>query len=77
DLLSGGTVDGAGATDTLALVEAHDDAALAELESRLRAFETAQSEARRRLFDRIDSLTAELVRRYRDGGASVDTLLEG
>ncbi|NCZ69895.1 MAG: hypothetical protein EBY80_06955 [Actinobacteria bacterium] len=54
-----------------------DDAALAELESRLRAFETVQSEARRRLFDRIDSLTAELVRRYRDGGASVDTLLEG
>lgn len=54
-----------------------DDAALAELESRLRDFESTQSEIRRQLFDRIDSLTAELVRRYRDGGASVDTLLEG
>jgi hypothetical protein len=29
------------------------------------------------LFDRIDALTAELVRRYRDGGASVDALLDG
>jgi hypothetical protein len=28
------------------------------------------------LFDRIDALTAELVRRYRDGDASVDTLLQ-
>ena len=54
-----------------------DDGALADLESGLRAFESAQSEIRRRLFDRIDSLTAELVRRYRDGGASVDSLLEG
>jgi len=54
-----------------------DDAAFETLEVQLRAFESAQSEIRRRLFDRIDALTAELVRRYRDGGASVDTLLEG
>jgi hypothetical protein len=53
-----------------------DEAALDELESRLRAFEASQSEIRRRLFDRIDALTAELVRRYRDGGASVDALLD-
>lgn len=54
-----------------------DDAALETLEVQLRAFESTQSEIRRRLFDRIDALTAELVRRYRDGGASVDALLEG
>lgn len=54
-----------------------DDDALDALEAELRAFEAAQSEIRRRLFDRIDALTAELVRRYRDGGASVDALLEG
>mgnify|MGYP003344889390 CR=1 FL=1 len=41
------------------------------------AFESAQSQRRRELFDRIDALTAELVRRYRDGDASVDSLLRG
>lgn len=54
-----------------------DESALDALESALRTFEATQSEIRRRLFDRIDALTAELVRRYRDGGASVDALLEG
>jgi hypothetical protein len=54
-----------------------DEAALDTLETQLRAFEATQSEIRRRLFDRIDALTAELVRRYRDGGASVDALLDG
>ena len=54
-----------------------DEAALDTLEAQLRAFEATQSEIRRRLFDRIDALTAELVRRYRDGGATVDALLDG
>jgi hypothetical protein len=27
------------------------------------------------LFDEIDALTAELVKRYKDGGANVDALL--
>jgi hypothetical protein len=53
-----------------------DDAGLQALESGLKAFESTQSEIRRQLFDRIDALTAELVRRYRDGDASVDTLLQ-
>jgi hypothetical protein len=53
-----------------------DDAGLQALESGLKAFETNQSDIRRQLFDRIDALTAELVRRYRDGDASVDTLLQ-
>jgi molybdopterin converting factor small subunit len=41
----------------------------------LAAFELARSSERRALFDEIDALTAELVRRYKDGGANVDSLL--
>ena len=46
-------------------------AAIAQLAS----FESARSSERRALFDEIDALTAELVRRYKDGGANVDSLL--
>lgn len=53
-----------------------DESALEVLETGLKEFESKQSEIRRQLFDRIDALTAELVRRYRDGDASVDTLLQ-
>lgn len=53
------------------------DAELAELESELDTFEHACSAERHALFERIDALTAELVRRYRDGAASVDALLTG
>ena len=52
-----------------------DEAGLDRLHSGLTAFEAEQSEIRRSLFQQIDALTAELVRRYRDGGASVDSLL--
>jgi hypothetical protein len=52
-----------------------DSDRLDRLHSGLVAFEAEQSEIRRDLFQRIDALTAELVRRYRDGGASVDSLL--
>ena len=38
-------------------------------------FEQARSHERRELFTRIDALSAELVRRYRDGEANVDGLL--
>jgi len=41
----------------------------------LDAFEHARSLERRELFDRLDALSAELVRRYRDGEANVDDLL--
>lgn len=41
----------------------------------LSAFENARSAERRSLFDQIDALTAELVKRYKDGGANVDALL--
>jgi hypothetical protein len=38
-------------------------------------FEQSRSQERRELFARIDQLSAELVRRYRDGEADVDGLL--
>jgi hypothetical protein len=41
----------------------------------LHEFEQARSHERRALFTRIDELSAELVRRYRDGEAHVDGLL--
>jgi hypothetical protein len=41
----------------------------------LRDFEQARSHERRDLFAKIDELSAELVRRYRDGEADVDGLL--
>jgi hypothetical protein len=54
-----------------------DDASIDDAVTRLVAFESRCSVERRRLFDRIDALTKELVSRYKDGGASVDSLLEG
>jgi hypothetical protein len=48
---------------------------LADLEHELNAFERRVSDDRRERFDRLDALSAELVRRYRDGEASVDGLL--
>jgi hypothetical protein len=53
-----------------------DDASIDDAIDRLVAFEVRCSGDRRRLFDQIDALTKELVSRYKDGGASVDSLLE-
>ena len=52
-----------------------DDAGLDRLEDALDGFERRVSSDRRERFARIDALTAELVRRYRDGEADVDSLL--
>ncbi len=43
--------------------------------ARLHEFEQKRSHERRDLFTRIDALSAELVRRYRNGEANVDGLL--
>lgn len=51
------------------------DAELVEFFDALHEFEFARSNQRRDLFVRIDALSAELVRRYRDGEADVDGLL--
>ena len=48
---------------------------LDNLEEQLTAFERRVSDDRRDRFDRLDALSAELVRRYREGEASVDGLL--
>jgi hypothetical protein len=34
-----------------------------------------RSAERKNLFSKIDALTTELVKRYKDGGANVDSLL--
>ncbi|MEN9507383.1 MAG: hypothetical protein RI958_3309 [Actinomycetota bacterium] len=60
-----------GGTDLAAL----DGDALAALRDDLHAFEQERSSERRALFGRIDALSAELVRRYRDGEADIDGLL--
>jgi len=61
----------AGGTDLQSL----DDAELATFGDRLHDFEQGRSGERRELFGRIDALSAELVRRYREGEADVDGLL--
>jgi hypothetical protein len=48
---------------------------LNDLDDLLSAFERRVSDDRRERFDRLDALSAELVRRYRDGEASVEGLL--
>jgi hypothetical protein len=51
------------------------DTELAALSDALEAFEHTRSSERRELFVELDALSAELVRRYRDGEATVDNLL--
>ncbi len=53
-----------------------DEVELGELAAAIQAFEVRVSQDRRARFDRLDALSAELVRRYRDGEADVDTLLD-
>jgi hypothetical protein len=48
---------------------------LEALERMLTAFERRVSDDRRARFDRLDALSAELVRRYREGEATVEGLL--
>lgn len=48
---------------------------LDNLDQQLTAFERQVSDDRRERYEHLDALSAELVRRYRDGEASVDGLL--
>ena len=50
------------------------DDELTTLVSALEGFERAISDDRRQRFERIDALSAELARRYRDGEVDVDSL---
>lgn len=60
----------------LGRVEDLDEAELTELAEAIESFEQRVSQDRRARFDRLDALSAELVRRYRDGEADVDSLLD-
>ncbi len=60
----------------LARVEQLGQGELADLFDRLRTFEVDLSSSRRTLHDRIDRIQDEIARRYRDGEATVDSLLE-
>lgn len=52
-----------------------DDDRLAGLVEELGRFEVELSTTRRRLHERIDAIQGEIARRYRDGEASIDSLL--
>lgn len=56
-------------------IEDLENAELAELSAAITEFELRVSSDRRVRFDRLDALSAELVRRYREGEADVDSLL--
>ncbi len=68
-------LDGVASPQELSGVGDLDGEGLAALFERLRAFEIELSTVRRTLHERIDRLQDEIARRYRDGEASVDTLL--
>lgn len=52
-----------------------DDSELAALTKAIADFELRVSTDRRARFDQLDALSAELVRRYRDGEADVDSII--
>jgi hypothetical protein len=71
-----GVVDGVISTARLAEVGEIDDGALGVLVDSLEILEGEVSSTRRVLHERLDALQGEIVRRYRTGEASVDSLLE-
>jgi hypothetical protein len=62
------------ASKGLGHVKSLDDVELVALTEAIGEFEARVSSDRRARFDRLDALSAELVRRYRDGEADVDSL---
>ena len=62
------------ATNGLGRLKSLDDAQLVTLTDAIAEFEARVSSDRRARFDQLDALSAELVRRYRDGEANVDSL---
>jgi hypothetical protein len=62
------------ATKGLGRLKSLDDAQLLGLTEAIAEFEARVSSDRRARFDQLDALSAELVRRYRDGEADVDSL---
>lgn len=69
-------VDAVVSPSALASVGDLSDAQLQELVDQLERMEQELSSLRRALHETIDGLQAEMVRRYRDGEASVDSVFE-
>ncbi len=69
-------LDGVCAQHGFSRLEELQPSELTNLEEQLTAFERRVSDNRRDRYDRLDALSAELVRRYREGEASVDGLLD-
>ncbi len=69
-------LDGIASPPQLSGVQEVDEATLADLFGALREFEIGLSDVRRQLHDRIDTIQDEIARRYRDGEATVDSLLQ-
>ncbi|HEX7166831.1 MAG TPA: hypothetical protein VF230_07610 [Acidimicrobiales bacterium] len=61
--------------DSLASLPDLSDDDVRELSDRLGEIERKLSDRRRLVFDRIDAFQAEIVRRYKSGAASADSLL--
>lgn len=73
ELMAG--LDGAAPPAQVSAPGAMGDDELREVADALAEFERNISARRRAMFDRIDALQAEIVRRYRSGEATVDSLL--
>jgi len=73
ELLSG--LDAAAPPGRVSSPSSMDDDELRQVTEVLADFERDVSARRRAMFDRIDALQAEIVRRYRSGEATVDSLL--
>lgn len=69
-------LDAIAGPDTLVSLPTMSEDDLASLIEELANFEANCSASRRAVHDRIDSLQGEVVRRYRSGEASVETLLQ-
>ena len=68
-------LDAVADANALGQLPATTDDDVQALVDRLTAFEREISDQRRALFERIDAIQEELVRRYKSGEASVDSLL--
>jgi hypothetical protein len=68
-------LDAAASPGRLSGLDDLDRPALGDLFESLRGVEVELSSARRRLHDRIDTIQDEIARRYRDGEATIDSLL--
>ncbi|HWH35427.1 MAG TPA: hypothetical protein VNT56_08950 [Acidimicrobiales bacterium] len=69
-------LDAIAGPDVLSSLTELGDGELDQLVDTLADLEAATSKSRRALHDRIDALQREVVRRYRTGEASVETLLQ-